>query len=141
MNGLASPAASMNWTRKFTDYGRVVERGEREKKPGLAALQTHRCAERSAEIAAGERAGLGSGDHGLTRAQHENVAEGWRDFLNVVRDQYEGRAAAFFTQAFHETQEMLARHWIETSARLVENQQLWPGHERAGDEHTLTLAL
>src|SRR5258706_6600868 len=45
------------------------------------------------------------------------------------------------TQSLDELQKMFARRWIQTGARFVQNQQAWPGHQRASNQHSLPFAL
>ena len=44
-------------------------------------------------------------------------------------------------EALEEGEEVLAGDGVEAGARLVEDEQARPGHERAADEHALALAL
>ncbi len=80
------------------------------------------------------------GDHppGL---HYKHVREGRHDLLEVMGYEHQRRRAGPPRESIEEMQEMLARHGIESGARLVEDQQPRPGHERAAHEDALALPL
>ncbi len=59
----------------------------------------------------------------------------------MMRHQHEARRDRIMREAFEELQELLARDRIEPRAWLIEDQQLRLRHQRASDQHALTLAL
>lgn len=75
------------------------------------------------------------------------MSEHGSDFFHVVRHEnqrLDGRDALLSKaprQTGNQPQEMFTRDWIKAGARFVEDQQPWPRHQRARNEHALTLTL
>ena len=80
------------------------------------------------------------GEHAAL-AQEEGVRERRHDLLGVVGDEDERRTVPAPGDAVHEPEELLPGDGIEPRARLVEDEEPRPGHERARDEDPLALAL
>ncbi len=59
----------------------------------------------------------------------------------MVRHEHKGWRASLAGELVEENEELCPGHGIEAGARLVKDEQAWPGHERTRDEHALTLAL
>jgi hypothetical protein len=69
------------------------------------------------------------------------VAVARRDLLDVVGDQHRCRGVRVGGERREARDEVLAPAQVETRGRLVEEDQLRVGHERAGDQGALALAL
>ena len=73
-------------------------------------------------------------------AEHERVAEPGRDLLDVVRDQHDRARTGSGGQPGQVGEQRLARPEIEAGGRLVEEQQVRVGHQRASDRGAPPLA-
>lgn len=73
-------------------------------------------------------------------AQNDGLSETGDDLLHVVRHQ-DQRGNGALAEAFQEPEESFAGDGIQSGAGFVEDQNVWPGHERAGDEDALSFAL
>ena len=93
------------------------------------------------EMACGEGARGGAGGVDAAGAEEEGVGEKGDDFLDVVGDEDEGRRALFRAEAGEEAEEVFAGEGIEAGAGFVEDEEGRAGHEGAGDEDALALAL
>jgi len=69
------------------------------------------------------------------------VRDARRDLLHVVGDQHHGRRVRIGRQRGQPGDQLLPAGQVEPGRRLVEQQQLRVGHQRAGDLHPLALAL
>ena len=69
------------------------------------------------------------------------VGEAGRDLLDVVGDQHRGRRVRVGGQPASRRDQVLPAAQVHAGRRLVEQQQLRVGHQRAGDLHPLALAL
>ncbi len=69
------------------------------------------------------------------------MGEDGHDFLDVMGDEDEGGGVGALAEALEELEEMFAGGGVEAGAGFIENQQSWPGHERAANEHALAFAL
>ena len=74
-------------------------------------------------------------------AQQQRVGVARRDLLDVVGDQHLRRRVVVPREVRQAGDEVLAAAEVEAGARLVEQQQLRVGHQRAGDLGPLALAL
>jgi len=110
-------------------------------------ISTVGCADRdrrsedAAEPARGHDLWPGTRGKHPTLPQKECMRECRHDLLGVVG--YEDKCGTLATpcQCLQEPKELLPRHRVEPSARLVEDEKPRPGHERACDQYPLFFAL
>jgi hypothetical protein len=69
------------------------------------------------------------------------MGEHRNDFLDVMGDQNKRGGVALASEPLDELEEVLARDRVEPGARLIEDQETRPPHQRSADENALALAL
>ena len=75
-------------------------------------------------------------------AAHDgHMVEPGRNLLQAVRDQQHGAVGVLGADAAQRPQRQLASAQVQPRGRLVENQQIRVGHQRAADQHARALPL
>ena len=82
-----------------------------------------------------------SGGHDPPLAEQQDVGEGGRDLLHVMGDQDQGGRPDIRGQRAQPGHQVLPAAKIKARGRLVEQHQLWVGHQSPGNLHPLALAL
>jgi hypothetical protein len=101
----------------------------------------HRDAEAVAHARAGEdRGDRAGGQHGPA-AQQQRVRAGRRDLLQVVGDRHRRQRRAVARERHQRADQAFAAREVQARGGLVEQQQLRVGHQRAGQQEPLALAL
>ena len=70
-----------------------------------------------------------------------HMVEACRNLLQTVRDQQHSAIGVLGTDAAQCPQRQFAAAQIQTRGRLVEDQQVWIGHQRPADQHARALPL
>ena len=65
------------------------------------------------------------------------MRENGEDLFDVMGHEHHRGGGLARAEVLQENQEPLAGDWIEAGAGLVEQEQFWTGHQRAGDEDAL----
>ena len=81
-----------------------------------------------------------TGGDDLARPQDQGVREAGRDLLDVVGDQDDRRGPVGSGEPREIAQQRLPGAEVEAGGRLVEQQQVGIGHQRAGDRRPAPLA-
>ena len=83
----------------------------------------------------------GPGGEHLALTDHQDVGEAGGDLLDVVRDHDHGGGDRVAGEPAEAAYQVLAAAEVEAGGGLVEEQQLGVGHQGAGDQGALALAL
>ena len=81
----------------------------------------------------------GSDDPAL--AQQERIGETLRDLLDVMGDEHQGGGPKVAGQRAQPGHEVFPTTEVQARGRLVEQHELWVGHQRTRDLDPLALAL